>query len=249
MGLKCSGAYFQEQMAKIIGPQLYNGVEVYLDDVAAVGATKAEYLANLRTLLRRLKQAGVRLSPRKCRFGLREIEYVGHIINERGRTFSEAKKYKATDFPKPLLQKHMKSFLGLANYFQNHIKDHSAITAPLQAMVRSYQKGKTLAWTPETEAAFAEVKRRLGDCQFLYWMDGKFRVYLHTDASDYGVGAYLFQIDDEGNERPIRFLSQSFTDVQKRWSTIEKECYAIFFAFRQLEHLIRDRNFLLRTDH
>jgi hypothetical protein len=114
MGLKYSGAYFQAQMTKILGPQLYNGVEVYLDDVVAIGATEEEYLTNLRTLLRRLAKAGGRRSPRKCKFGLRQVEYVGHVINEHGRTFSDDKKHRATDFPKPLLQKHMKSFLGLA---------------------------------------------------------------------------------------------------------------------------------------
>ena len=75
-------------------------------------------------------------------------------------------------------------------------------------------------------------------------------MYLHTDASDYGAGAYLFQIDpDTGKELPIQFLSKTFSDVQKRWSTIEKECYSIFYALRELEHLIRDRKFTLRTDH
>ena len=45
------------------------------------------------------------------------------------------------------------------------------------------------------------------------------------------------------------FLSQTFKAEQKRWSTADKECYAIVFAFKHLEHLIRDRYFILRTDH
>jgi hypothetical protein len=45
------------------------------------------------------------------------------------------------------------------------------------------------------------------------------------------------------------FLSQTFKAEQKRWSAADKECYAIVFAFKELEHLIRDRYFILRTDH
>jgi hypothetical protein len=74
-------------------------------------------------------------------------------------------------------------------------------------------------------------------------------ICLHTDASDYGWGCYLFQKDREGKEWPVHFLSQAFNDVQSRWSTAEKECYAIFQSMRKLEHLLQDRKFILRTDH
>jgi transposase InsO family protein len=250
MGLKNAGSYFQEQMCKIIGsPLLYNGVEVYLDDVIVYGATEAEYLANLKAVFARFKEHKVRLSPSKCRFGVREVEYVGHLINAQGKTFSDEKKNKVLNFPKPTLQKHLKSFIGLGNYFRDHVANHSALMAPLQDLVLQYKPGKPLAWTPETEASFERAKAEIGGCQQLFWMAPDLPVFLHTDASDYGVGAYLFQVDKDGKEKPIQFLSKSFTDVQKRWSTIEKECYAIFYSITALEHLIRDRKFTLRTDH
>lgn len=78
MGLKGAGSYFQAQMTNIIGDLLYAGVEVYLDDVIVYGKPEEEYLANLRELLATFHAAGVHLSPKKCRFGLRELEYVGH---------------------------------------------------------------------------------------------------------------------------------------------------------------------------
>jgi hypothetical protein len=72
-------------------------------------------------------------------------------------------------------------------------------------------------------------------------MDENLPVFLHTDASDYGCGAYLFQKDSDGKEYPIQFLSKSFSPVQKRWSTIEQEAYAIFYSLNEFEHLLRDR--------
>jgi hypothetical protein len=251
MGLKGAGSYFQAAMANIIGPKLlYNGVEVYLDDVIVYGATEAEYLSNLKALMQRFKEHNVSLSPKKCKFGLRSVEYVGHLITDKGISFSEEKRRKVFDFPEPLVQKHLKSFLGLANYFRDHIADHSSIAVPLQKMVRDYKKSKSLVWTPEARGAFKRMKDSIADCQTLWWMDDDLPVYLHTDASDFGVGAYLFQVDKNTNkERPIHFLSKSFSDVQTRWSTIEKECYAIFYAMTSLEHLVRDRHFTLRTDH
>ena len=79
-------------------------------------------------------------------------------------------------------------------------------------------------------------------------MDPTAPIYLHADASDYGIGAYLFQIVD-GKDQPIAFMSKSLSGAELRWSTIEKECYAIVYALKKFEYLIRDTHFTLRTDH
>ena len=72
---------------------------------------------------------------------------------------------------------------------------------------------------------------------------------MHTDASDYGIGAYfVFQVFD-GSEQPIAFMSKTLSTEEIKWSTIEKECYAIVVALRKFEYLIRDKHFTLRTDH
>ena len=79
-------------------------------------------------------------------------------------------------------------------------------------------------------------------------MDVNAPVYLHTDASDFGIGAHLFQIKDNV-EQPIAFISKALNTTEIKWSTPEKECYAIFFALVKLEYLLRDIFFTLRTDH
>ena len=81
--------------------------------------------------------------------------------------------------------------------------------------------------------------------------DGK--VVLETDASDYGVGAYLYytlpQSDDPLAQHPIAFMSKSLDERQQRWDTPEKESYAIFLALRKWDHLLKNIHFRLRTDH
>ena len=66
----------------------------------------------------------------------------------------------------------------------------------------------------------------------------------------FGIGAYLFQISDTGEEIPIEFLSKSLTLGQDlKWSIPEKEAYAIFYAIKKWDHLLRDVRFVLETDH
>jgi RNase H-like domain found in reverse transcriptase len=69
-------------------------------------------------------------------------------------------------------------------------------------------------------------------------------IYLHADASDYGIGGYLFQLID-GKEVPIAFVSKSFTLVQLRWAVIKKETFAIYYCCIFLKTLLRDRTFTI----
>jgi hypothetical protein len=82
----------------------------------------------------------------------------------------------------------------------------------------------------------------------LYFILPEGQLILYTDASDYGIGGYLYQIVD-GAERPINFTSKSLSSSQLKYATIQKEALAIYLSIRENDHLLRDRPFTLRTDH
>ena len=73
-------------------------------------------------------------------------------------------------------------------------------------------------------------------------------ITMRTDASDYGVGGYLFQTVD-GKDQPVAFVSRSLNKSQLRWSLIQKEAYRIFYSCMYLQSLLRDHLFTIRTDH
>ena len=76
MGIKCAGAYFQQQMQFILDDLVENICFLYLDDIVVFGRNEAEYLHNVDAMLKRLQQRNVYLSPKKCSFGMTEVEYV-----------------------------------------------------------------------------------------------------------------------------------------------------------------------------
>lgn len=249
MGLKGAPAYFQFMIATmVLSGLLYICCELYIDDVIVYGQNEDEFIANLIQILERLQTRKVSLNPKKCQFGAKEVEFVGHIIDENGLRMSEAKLQKVIDFTKPMVAKGLKSFLGLANYFRDHIKNHSHIVRPLQNMIRDYKKGHKLYWNEETSNSFNEIKMAINNCPKIFFVQDDAPIFLHTDASKYAIGAYLFQIV-QTKEQPIAFLSKTLTDSQLNWSTFEKEAYAIYYAFHELEYLLHDRHFTLRTDH
>ena len=252
MGPKGSASYFQQQIATVVLVGLvYHICEQYLDDILAYASSGKELLIRLRLLFERFRKFKITLNPDKCELGLSSVEYTGHVIDETGLSFTDKKLSGVKAFPIPDTQKQLKSFLGLANYFRDHVRNLSIIVQPLQQLLIGYgakTRNKLIIWSEKDKKCFETVKDSVSNCQKLYFIDDKSPILLVTDASDYGIGALLSQLIYE-IWVPIMFISLALSKVQQRWSVPEKECYSIVYAFQKMDHLIRDRVFTLKTDH
>ena len=97
-----------------------------------------------------------------------------------------------------------------------------------------------------SEKAYEDIKLQVSKCTIMYFMSDTAPITLHTDASDYGVGEYLFQTLD-GLNQPIALVS--LISARLRWSVIQKKAYEIYYSCMYLESLLRDRPFIIRTGH
>ncbi|KAH8394356.1 hypothetical protein KR215_009295, partial [Drosophila sulfurigaster] len=71
-----------------------------------------------------------------------------------------------------------------------------------------------------------KLKKALTTAPVLVHADFKKPFYIQCDASNFGVGAVLFQLDDEKQERPIAFFSAKLNRHQINYTVTEKECLA-----------------------
>jgi len=103
----------------------------------------------------------------------------------------------------------MKAFLGLAQYFHDHVRGFASIAAPLHELIRQYdkKKKKRIQYTEAAHAAFEEIKKAINECPKLHFIDPNYPTYLATDASDIACGAYLYQVGPDGKQIPILFSS------------------------------------------
>ena len=153
------------------------------------------------------------------------------------------------DIPRPTTISDLRRFLGVANYFHQFIKNHSAVVTHLHALIfPKLTKSTKLTWTTQGQTSFEILRDLIASCPLLHFPDDKAPIILRTDASDFGIGGVLFQTI-QGVENPIAFVSKSLNEVQLRWSVIQKEAYAIFYCCTQLDYLLRDRRFIIETDH
>jgi hypothetical protein len=257
MGLTGACSYFQKSLVtQVLRGLMHDGCELYLDDCMIHAPTLDIYLKRLRQVFLRFRENNITLNPLKCRLGLPKVEFVGHTIDKNGLHFTRDKLDSVLNFPRPETKRQIKSFIGLANYFRDHIKNHSIRAQPLQDFVNGYDKSQArqrIKWTPESEAAFEDLRAAIDDCPMLWFMDDYSPIYLQTDASDYGIGAYLYQkvTQEDGTivEQPIGFVSKSIASEHQSWDTPMKEGFAIFYALHKWEYLLRDREFTILTDH
>ena len=235
-GPKRAPSYFQQEMATaVLGGLIYHICEMYLDDCIVYGTGTDEFCTNLEKVFIRFEAAHLFLKASKCKLGLSEVEYVGKPISKAGITMSQKQIQGVMDFPKPQNNTQLRSYLGFVNYFRDHVPNHSNVVAPLHKMIdHSAKKQSKLTWTPEGATAFEHIKQLISRSPMLYFIHDTAPITLMTDASDYGVGRYLYQ-EIDGQKQLVALVSKALTPTQLRWSVIQKETYGIFFCCTQLD--------------
>ena len=77
--------------------------------------------------------------------------------------------------------------------------------------------------------SFETIKEAIIHCPKLHWLVPGHPMFVNTDASNFGIGAYLYKIIG-GKETHISFIGKTLNFTERKWATIEKECFAIFYA-------------------
>jgi hypothetical protein len=132
-GIMAAPSYYQGHMGKTVLQELLGLIcELYIDDIFFWGMDEDDYLRNLRTLFQRLRERLIKVHPDKCELGKERLKFLGHVIDASGISMSDAKINKVLDFPLPKTVKELRSFVGLCNYFSEHIRDSSLLLRPLQ---------------------------------------------------------------------------------------------------------------------
>ncbi len=101
----------------------------------------------------------------------------------------------------------------------------------------------------ERNLAFTSLKECLCKKPILNNPDFTRTFVLQTDASDYGIGAVLSQLDDSGQEHPVAFYSRKLLPRKQRYATVETECLAIKLGIQAFKVYLLGRKFVVQTDH
>lgn len=230
----------------IIPPDLRYCVFGYLDDIVIVSEDFNSHLAVLVRLAQELRKANLTLNVDKSQFCVTQTKYLGYVIGNGGIQTDPEKIDSIINWPVPKSVRQVRGFLGLAGWYRRFIENFSSVTFPISETLSTKRK---FTWTPEAQKSFDSIKTLLTTAPVLSNPDFTKKFYLHCDASDFGIGAVLVQLDDEGNERPVAFMSKKLNTAQRNYSVTERECLAAIEAIRRFRCYLELQDFEVVTDH
>ena len=248
-GLTNAPATFQRLMNNILQQFLYKSVVVYLDDIIIFSKSFELHLIDLQNVFKVLQTVGLKLNLKKCSFFKETVSYLGHVISKNGILPDPSKQRAINNYPVPTNADQIRSFLGLANYYRKFIDNFAEKAHPLTELTK---KNAKFEWTLDHSNAFEILKSMLVNSPILRFPDFTRDFLVYTDASGFGVGAILGQVqqfDKTDQEVVIAYYSKHLTERQQRWGVTEREALAILLAVQNFHPYLYGRRFTVYTDH
>ncbi|XP_035838849.1 uncharacterized protein LOC118486478 [Helianthus annuus] len=168
-GLTNAPAVFMDLMNRVCKPYLDKFVIVFIDDILIYSRTKEEHEQHLRAILELLRKEQLYAKFSKCEFWIREVQFLGHVVNEKGIHVDPAKIEAIKNWEAPRTPTEIRQFLGLAGYYRRFIENFSKVAQPLTSLT---QKDKKFDWGKKQQAAFQLLKDKLCDAPILALPDG-----------------------------------------------------------------------------
>ena len=148
-------AVFMDLMNRVCRPMLDWFVIVFIDDILVYSKTKEQHEQHFRDVLETLRMERFYAKFIKCDFWLREVHFWGHIITQEDILVYPAKIEAVMRWEVPKNTSKIRSFLGLAGYYQRFIPDFSKIVVPFTRLTK---KSVTLRWGPDHQSALDTLR-------------------------------------------------------------------------------------------
>ncbi|WVZ70642.1 hypothetical protein U9M48_019290 [Paspalum notatum var. saurae] len=240
-GLTNAPSTFMRLMNEVLRPFIGLFVVVYFDDILIYSKTMDEHLDHLSAVFDALRTAHLFANMEKCIFCTQRVSFLGYVVTPQGIEVDSSKIAAIQEWPTPTTVTQIRSFLGLAGFYRRFVRDFSSIAAPLHELTK---KDVPFAWSDSQEVAFSTLKDKLTHAPLLQLPDFNKVFELECDTSGIGLGAVLLQ---EG--KPVAYFSEKLSGASLKYSTYDKELYALVRTLHTWQHYLWHREFIIHSDH
>jgi hypothetical protein len=206
-GLTNAPATFCILMNNIFREWLDDFVVVYIDDILIYSGSLEEHAEHLRKVFQKLRENKLYAKLEKCEFGVKEVNFLGHRITQKGLKMDDHKVKAILDWEPSKSIPTLKSFMGLASYYHKFIKNFAKIVAPLTNLLKKFVG--TYEWDGACDEAFETLKGVLVKAPVLKLPDFDKDFEIHSDASDFAIGGILMQ-----ERRLVAFENKKLSETE-----------------------------------
>ncbi|KAL1982820.1 hypothetical protein VTN96DRAFT_880 [Rasamsonia emersonii] len=247
-GLCNAPATFQRYIDQALHGLIDEELIAYLDDILIYGSTLEEVQERTRHCLQRLREWGLCVKLRKCRFHVQTVNFLGFQISPEGISMEEDLIQTIQKWPVPKRVRDVQAFIGTAGFYRRFVPRFSHIAKPLTDLTR---KGRQFDWGPKEQAAFERLKAEFVPGRILMHFDPDRQIYVYTDASNDAASAILCQKDDNERMRPVMIWSKKFSTSERKYSTPDQELLAIVWGMERFRPYVKGARYtvIVRSDH
>lgn len=219
----------------------------YLDDIICYSPDAASHLRHLTEVVQVHTKCGMKLKLSKCKLFATEVEYLGHLVSEKGIRMIPSYVERVLQWPRPKDGAELRSFLGFAGYYRTFIKDFADLTADMNKFRMTKQ---TIIWTAAMGEQFEKLKNAFATAPVRGYPDYKNPnpFILDTDFSLTNMAAVLSQVQD-GKEVFLGCTAKKCSAAESNYPSWKGELAAVILGVTKFEHILLARKFLLRTDN
>ncbi|KAI3695424.1 hypothetical protein L1987_78421 [Smallanthus sonchifolius] len=240
-GLTNAPEAFMDLMNRVCRPMLDQSLIVFIDDILIYSKNEDDHHCHLREVLEVQKQEELYAKFSKRALWLREVQFLGHVINPNGIMVDPAKIEAVKKWKVPKTPTEIRSFLGLAGYYRRFIQDFSRIASPLTKLTRKEVKYE---WGPTQNNAFEELKTRLTQAPVLALPEGNEDLVVYSDTSGQCLGCVLMQ-----RGKVTDYVSRQLKIQEVNYPTHDLELAAVVFALKIWRHYLYGVKCTIYSDH
>jgi len=179
---------------------------------------------------------------KKCTFLQKELVYLGFVIAENELKMDPEKIAAIINWPSLKSLFEVRSFHGLASFYWKFIRNFSEICAPMLDTIKS--ANQPFCWTRAAEDSFQLLKQKITKRPVLRLPDFNKLFQVQCDASGTAIDAVLSQED-----RLVAFFSEKLNKSRQKYSSYDKEFYAVVQALKNWRHYLLGSEFVLCSDN
>ncbi len=209
-GITSAPEHFQIRMTEVL--QDTDGAVCLMDDILVHGRSQEEHDRRLTEVLRKLQEASLTLNEKKCEFCKSRVKFLGQIVDHAGVHPDPDKIAAIMHLRKPACVGDIRRFLGMANQLSKFSPYLSEKTKPLRDLLYQW------CWEEQQERAFKEVKQEISRSPTLVLFDPSCETTVSADASSYSLGAVLLQTQEDGEKKPVAYVSRAMTQTEQRYA-------------------------------
>jgi hypothetical protein len=228
-------------MNKVVMDYLDKFIVVFIDDILIYSKDDAEHEKHLRLIMEKLREHKIYANFSKCEFWLNKVRFLGHIVSAEGVAVDLSKVASDTEWEPPKNTRNIRSFLGLAGYYQRFIENFSKISKPMTKLLK---KEKKFEWSDTCEASFQELKQQSVSALVLCLLDIQKDFQVYCDASRLGLGCVL-----RHDGKVVSYASRQLKHHKRNYPMHDLELASVVHALKVWRHYLMGKHSDVFTDH